>query len=525
MPRFGVWAIALSELTEPRSTSLALTGRGERALRRGPRSLFGELLDWMLAPLLIIWPAAVLLTWVVAQGIAAQPYDRALGEAARALGERVSRQHAHLEPAQRLELPAEALAMMQNEDDDLVSFQVLGLRGELIAGDRRLPVPSRVGNVGQLQFREEQVAGESLRVAALWLRAKPQDEALMLVQVAETLGKRKRLAGDIVRGISLPLFLLLPLSALLAWLALVQGFKPMEALQQRIRDRAPEDLSPIDEGGAPEEVAPLVRAVNELLAKREQAASSQRQFLADAAHQLKTPLAGLRTQAELAGRALRAGELNAKELEQSFAQIALSSERAAHMVSQLLALARAEGAPMASEAIDIAELAREVTQDFVPQALALRIDLGFEGPELSRLQVPGQRWQLVELLRNLVDNALRYTPKGGEVTVRVTEDGFGQVVVLQVEDNGPGIAPDARERVFQPFYRALGTGAEGSGLGLTIAGQIAERHGARFEVDDTLERRSADTQPGARFTLRLPAQARPQEADSTDALPLPASPG
>ena len=279
----------MSELTEPRPTSLALTGLGERALRRGPRSLFGELLDWMLAPLLIIWPAAVLLTWVVAQGIAAQPYDRALGEAARALGERVSRQHAHLEPAQRLELPAEALAMMQNEDDDLVSFQVLGLRGELIAGDRRLPVPSRTGQVGQLQFREEQVAGESLRVAALWLRATPQDEALMLVQVAETLGKRKRLAGDIVRGISLPLFLLLPLSALLAWLALVQGFKPMEALQQRIRDRAPEDLSPIDEGGAPEEVAPLVRAVNELLAKREQAASSQRQFLADAAHQLKTP--------------------------------------------------------------------------------------------------------------------------------------------------------------------------------------------------------------------------------------------
>ncbi len=497
----------------------------ERELRRGPRSLFGELLDWMLAPLLVIWPVAVLLTWVVAQGIAAQPYDRALGEAARALGEIVSRQKAENASLQRLELPPETLAMMQGDDDDVVSFQVLGLRGELLAGDRHLPVPSRTGNAGQLQFREEQVAGEPLRVAALWLRVKPQDRSFVLVQVAETLGKRQRLAGDIVRGISLPLFLMLPLSALLAWLALLQGFKPLEALQQRIRARSPEDLSPIDEAGAPEEVAPLVRAINELLAKREQAASSQRQFLADAAHQLKTPLAGLRTQAELAGRSLRLGELNAKELEQSFAQIALSSQRAAHMVNQLLALARAEGAPMASEPIDIAELAREVTQDYVPEALKRRIDLGFEGPEPSRLQVLGQRWQLVELLRNLVDNALRYTPKGGEVTVRVSEDGFGKVVVLQVEDNGPGIAPEARDRVFQPFYRALGTGTEGSGLGLTIAGQIAERHGARFEIDDTLERRSADVQPGARFTLRLPAQAPPEAAPATDALPLPASPG
>jgi two-component system sensor histidine kinase TctE len=316
------------------------------------------------------------------------------------------------------------------------------------------------------------------------------------------------MASNIVKGVLLPQFVLLPLAALLAWLALAQGLKPLKQLSARIRERDADDLSPIAERDTPEEILPLVRATNDLLARRDQAAQLQQQFLANAAHQLKTPLAGLRTQAELAGRALRSGTASPQELAQSFAQIAAGSQRAAHMVNQLLALARAEaGTPVAMEPIDLAELARDVTQDFVPQALERQIDFGFDGPETSRLRVSGQRWQLVELLRNLVDNALRYTPRGGEVTVRVREDPYGEVVVVQVEDSGPGIVPEARERIFQPFYRQLGTGVDGSGLGLTIAGQIAERHGSRIEVDDARERRGPDTQPGARFSLRLPAQA------------------
>lgn len=491
----------------------------EDAHRRGQRSLFVELLDWMLAPMLLIWPLGAALTWVVAQSLAAQPFDAALGDVARVLGGRLT------QPGASLQLPEEARVWLQTDETDVVSFQVLGKRGELLAGDARLSLPPPSQNPGELQFRDEDIGADRMRIASVWVRAAPGDRELMLVQVGETLGKRERLANDIVRGITLPLLTLLPLAAVLAWFALVQGFRPMEALQQRIRSRAAEDLSPIDESDVLQEVVPLVRAINELLARHQQLANVQRQFLADAAHQLKTPLAGLRTQAELAGRALRAGELNAQELERSFAQIALSSQRAANMVNQLLALARAEGATMEREAVDLTELAREVTQDFVPQALAKRIDLGFEGPSPSKLCLLGQRWQLVELLRNLVDNALRYTPTGGEVTVRVVEDIYGQVVVLEVEDNGPGIAPEARERVFQPFYRMLGTGVEGSGLGLTIAGQIAERHGARFELDDAKPRRGPDVMPGARFTLRLPAQPWPDTAPPPPAPALaPADP-
>ena len=417
----------------------------------------------MLAPLLVLWPISVLLTWAVAQSIAAQPFDRELTETARALA-----QQALSEP-ERLHLSAQTLGLLRSDEGDNVHFQVLGLRGELLAGERRLAVPDlRRSAAGQVQLRDELLAGEPLRVAALWVRphAAAADDERLTIQLAETLGRRERLASDIIKGVLLPQFLLMPLAALLAWLALTQGFKPLEALQQRIRSRAAEDLSPIDESSAPDEVAPLVRAINDLLARREGAMRTQKQFLADAAHQLKTPLAGLRTQAELAGRAIQSGQASPAELSRSLEQIALSSQRAAHMVSQLLALARSEGAGEAAptEPVDLAQLARGALQDFVPRALAKRIDLGFDGPATSELRIAGQPWLLEELIRNLVDNALNYTPTGGMVTVRVSEDRFGRVVVLQVEDNGPGIPEAARERVFQPFYRQLGTGVDGSGL-------------------------------------------------------------
>jgi two-component system sensor histidine kinase TctE len=274
-------------------------------------------------------------------------------------------------------------------------------------------------------------------------------------------------------------------------------------------------LSPIDEQRVPDEVAPLVRAINDLLARLDSSMSRQKHFLADAAHQLKTPLAGLRTQAELVQREIDAGRSSPDELKRSLAQIARASERAAHMVNQLLSMARAEDAEQAlkREPLDLAEIAIDTVRDFVPRALERRIDLGYDGvvPDDSRLRVKGQPVLLGELIRNLVDNALLYTPAGGLVTVRVVEDPFGQVVVLQVEDTGPGIAPGERDKVFQPFYRSLGSGVEGSGLGLAIVKEIVQQHEAELTLDDTRVRRAAGGEspdgqgPGARFTIRFPA--------------------
>ena len=181
-----------------------------------------------------------------------------------------------------------------------------------------------------------------MRVAYLWVQAPMPSGAPSLVQVAETLGKRSRLTTEIVKGVILPQFVILPLAVLLVWFALARGIRPLNELQQRIRRRRSEDLSPIDELEAPEEVAPLVRAINDLLARLDQSIGTQKHFLADAAHQLKTPLAGLRTQAELAQREIDAGQQDARSLKRSLQQIAHSSQRAAHMVNQLLSMARAE---------------------------------------------------------------------------------------------------------------------------------------------------------------------------------------
>ncbi len=299
-------------------------------------------------------------------------------------------------------------------------------------------------------------------------------------------------------------------------LALTRGIRPLEELQRRIRRRESSDLSPIPERGVPDEVAPLVRSINDLLQRLDKSVATQRHFLADAAHQLKTPLAGLRTQAELAAREIDGGRGDPAAMKHSLRQIALSSQRAAHMVNQLLAMARAEdsGERLRRQWVDLGAVTRAVVRDFVPRAIERRIDLGYEGPEgvpattgtdPGGARVLAEPVLLGEMVRNLVDNALRYTPEGGVVTARVLPEPGGQAVVLQVEDTGPGIPPAERELVFQPFYRSIEAPVDGSGLGLAIVMEVAQRHGASVSLADARPR-SGDTArlPGALCTVRLP---------------------
>ncbi|MFT3663734.1 sensor histidine kinase [Piscinibacter sp.] len=515
---------------------------------REQRSLFGEILDWMLAPLLLLWPMSVALTWLVAQNIANKPFDRELGEMTRVLAKQVVLlEAADGEASAGFTLPGGASEVLHTDQDDEIHYQVLGLRGELLSGELSLPLPAEEEPraPGELRFRDGMLHNEDLRIGYVWVAmpGRPVEAGMALVQVAETLGKRSRLATEIIKGVILPQFVILPLAVLLVWLALVRGIAPLNELQRRIRRRDSSDLSPIDEREAPEEVSPLVRAINDLLARLDQSIATQKHFLADAAHQLKTPLAGLRTQAELAQREIDAGQRDPKELKKSLQQIALSSQSAAHMVNQLLAMARAENREqqVQRQRVNLARLATETVHDFVPRALEKRIDLGYEGPETGRggtagagkALVSGNPLLLRELIRNLVDNALQYTPVGGTVTVRLVDDPFGQVVVLQVEDSGPGIPPAERERVFQPFYRTLGTEVDGSGLGLAIVREIAVQHGAQIQLEDANLRHrpglsdqgGAAFGPGARFTLRFPAaHAEPPEAQAPggDAAAAPA---
>ena len=323
----------------------------------------------------------------------------------------------------------------------------------------------------------------------------------MLVQVAETLEKRKTLATEIVKGTMVPQFVTLPLAVLLVWLALVRGIKPLAQLEIRIRARKSDDMSPLDETAVPEEVAPLVSSINDLLSRLKVSLNTQKRFLADAAHQLKTPLAGLRMQADLAQR-----ETNADELKKSLKHIGQSSIRATHTVNQLLALARAEttGRSLAKQRIDMVQIVSEVIADSVPRALEKKIDLGYDGPAAGEQpsQLEGNPTLLTELVRNLLDNAIAYTPENGQVTLRLLTDRFSGVLVLLVEDSGPGIPESERELVFQPFYRALGTNVDGSGLGLAIVLEIANQHDATISIEDALLPGHPHT-PGTRIAVRF----------------------
>jgi two-component system sensor histidine kinase TctE len=473
---------------------------------REQRSLFGEILDWMLTPLLLLWPVSLVLTWLVAQSIAGKPFDRALEYNVAALAQLVTVSNNRVQ----FNLPRPARELLRADDTDTVYYQVLGSRGEYLSGERDLPLPPEDDKSpsGEVHFRDAAVHGVEVKVAYTWVKLALPGAKPALVQVAETLEKRSVLATEIVKGVMLPQFVILPLAVLLVWLALVQAIKPLNQLEERIRARKPDDLSPIDAQSVPLEVAPLVDSVNDLLLRLMDSIATQKRFLADAAHQLKTPLAGLRMQADLAQRE----GANAEELKQSLRQIGRASIRATHTVNQLLALARAEssGAAMPRTSCDLADLTMSVVRDCVPRAIEKHIDLGYEGtqPGVEGGQFAGNPTLLKELIRNLVDNAINYTPssleKPGVITARVLTDPFGKTLVLQVEDSGPGVSEAERELIFQPFYRALGTEADGSGLGLPIVMKIAHQHNATVSMEDT---RPGQVPPGARFSVRFFAEA------------------
>ena len=475
---------------------------GVKIFQREQRSLFGEILDWMLTPLLLLWPVSLVLTWLVAQGIAGKPFDRALEYNVGALAQLVTTSN---NKAQFV-LPLPARELLRADDSDTVYYQVLGPNGEYLSGEKTLPLPAEDEKLapGEVRMRDDEFRGVGIKVAYTWVKLDLPNSKPALVQVAETMDKRSVLATEIVKGVMLPQFVILPLAVLLVWLALVQAIKPLNHLEERIRARSPDDLSPLDAEAVPLEVAPLVSSVNDLLMRLKDSIATQKRFLADAAHQLKTPLAGLRMQADLAQRE----GANAEDLKQSLRQIGRSSIRATHTVNQLLALARAEssGTAMSQQPCNLVRLTMDVVRDCVPRAMDKHIDVGYEGAEPGDedVTIQGNPTLLKEMVRNLMDNAINYTPsnaeKPGVITARILKDPFSKVLVLQLEDSGPGIPAAERELVFQPFYRVLGTEADGSGLGLPIVLEIARQHHASVTMEDS---RPGQTPPGTCFTVRF----------------------
>jgi two-component system sensor histidine kinase TctE len=436
-------------------------------------------------PLLLLWPISIAITYFASTSIANEPFDRSLEDRVTVLAQQVKENNGIVSA----QLPLSARDILRADDVDNVYFQVSDPQQNLIAGDLDVPYPIEEEKPipWSVLLRDAQIRNTEVRVAYVYVNLQtlsaPAVDAgeprYALVQVAETLEKRRQLAKQIVKGVIFPEFIILPIALTLVWFALTRGLSPLATLQDHIRARRPDDLSPIDASAVPEEISPLVRSLNDMLARLSQSIQLQKRFIADAAHQMKTPLAGMRMQSELAMR-----QSDSEEIRHSLEQLSKSSESATRMINQLLALARAEtqaAQTMPLEKIDLTELSRHVVQEWVQAAMTRRIDLGFEAENVE-LPISGNPTMLREMLNNLIDNALRYTPALGSVTVRVQADNKQRQVLLEVEDTGPGIPLSERAHVFERFYRIIGTDVEGSGLGLAIVREIAIRHGIDIEL-------------------------------------------
>ncbi|MEZ5659694.1 MAG: sensor histidine kinase N-terminal domain-containing protein [Burkholderiaceae bacterium] len=453
---------------------------------RAGQSLFGEVLDFMLAPLLLLWPISIIVTLFIARSLADAPYDQALRERAILLGQQIQfiegpggRRAAHV--------PGATHGLLARETRNLL-YDVRDGGGRPVFGNAQLPVPTQYepSKRGVVQFRTIAYNETDLRVAYTYVAAR--DDVFTgrpaLVQVAEHFEQRRELASRIIRGVIFPQFVILPLAAALVWFGLARGLQPLRGLGDRIRGRRPDDMSPIDASRAPQEIRPLLESFNHLLDRLGSTMQAQKRFIADAAHQIKTPLAGIQMQAELAHRAG-----NDEERLRSLEQLARSSARASHLVNQLLALARAEnsGGIVPFEVVDLSALARECLTELAPLAIEAGLDIGFEADERPT-RIRGNPLLLGELINNLVSNAIRYTPRHGGITLRVHS--ALSMVNLEIEDNGPGIPAAEREAVFERFYRvrdrlASNEGeARGSGLGLAIVREIAGLHRARIRIEE-----------------------------------------
>jgi two-component system sensor histidine kinase TctE len=440
-------------------------------------TLRNQLLRWLLIPLVTLLVIDAAGSYFIAARVSQTVYDGELIEIARELLLHVT---AVPGGALHFRLSAEAERTLLLDQQDEVYYAVRAADGSLIAGDAELPA-ARIGD-GGTRFYNATVQDRAVRVARLVSAlpdAKPAQT--VTVEIAETLNKRHDLAWLILVSVILPQLVLIAIAGLLVWFGVAHGLAPLNRLREAVSARSHLDLSPIAAEGAPAEVHPLLNAINDLLARLNEVLTFQSRFIADAAHQLRTPVAGLKTHIEVA---LRENDL--AQTKHALAHLYTGVERLSRLVSQLLSLARNEPNTVRTlnfVPLDLNKLARETTMEWVPEAYQKNIDLGFEGSE-TPVPMNGDPTRLTELINNLLDNAIRYSRDRGRVTVRVTR---GERQRLSVSDDGPRIPEEERDRVFERFHRLLGSHASGSGLGLAIAQEIARLHDADISLGDDID--------------------------------------
>ncbi|MGQ0654989.1 MAG: sensor histidine kinase N-terminal domain-containing protein [Betaproteobacteria bacterium] len=450
------------------------------------RSLRAHLLRMLLPPIGALLIAGALLAYTLSIEPATLAYDQALTDVAVSLASYVRGGDAG--ERYRFEIPPAVEQVLRADRYDTIYYRVIGPDGRELGGDPALPAPPRTdesSEAGPVSY-DTRFRGQKLRAVALEV---PCASTLCKVIVGETTVKRAHLAREIVFSTLIPEMLIALATLIIVWFAVKRGLGPLARLSDEIKARSPGDLRPVDATGTPEETRALVSALNGLLNEVAEASRKQQRFLANAAHQLRTPLAGLQTHTEIA-LAQPLPEATRKELE----QVHQATIRTARLANQLLTLARAEPGTRASATpLNLKAVVEAEADAWVHQALAHDIDLGFE---LDSAPVHGDAFLLREAVANLVHNAVVYTQRGGRATVRTGRRG-GEAFV-EVEDDGPGIPPGESARVLERFYRMPGTPGTGSGLGLAIVHDLARSHGAQLSVAEATAGR------GCRVAITFP---------------------
>lgn len=433
-------------------------------------SLKRQLLLWLLLPQLVLLLMGGTLAYRVALKYAEKAIDQSLTQSVRSL----ARQVKPIGSGLLVDFPRAAQDIIEQDPTDRVSYMVSSPPGSFLLGNGKLPGPDArlTANTLETQLYNAQVDGKPMRVALLDVDYGDSSSPQRLrVQVAKSLAVQQRLTTELIADMLVPLLILGAVLSVLVYGGISRGLKPLTRMQAQLGDRrkqALSDLSPIELTQAPQEVHALATALNQLLSAVRRGLGQEKRFLNDAAHQLRTPLAGLISQTELA-----LAESDPQALRARLTKVLAGAQRSAHLVHQLLSLARNE-VEVRLHPLDVAALAREVARDWTPRALKAGVDLGFDGAE--HVPITGEALLLREALSNLIDNALTYAGAGSEVTLSVRTQ--GAEVVLEVADNGPGLAANDVPRVFERFWRASDLPG-GCGLGLAIVSEIAQRHGGR----------------------------------------------
>ena len=436
-------------------------------------SLRGQLLCWLLLPLGAIWLLTACGAYFLAEQFAKNTFDRELLNSADSVIARLRSDPVRI----WIDMPPAAQAILRHNYRDKIYYQVLRPDGTRISGDAVLPKPVRHFDSPVPSFRYAKLNGQDVRIVRVKANLQGHQDQMVLVQVAMTLNALREMTQQILLSILVPQVFMIFFGALCVSYGIKKGLIPLSKLEKALSARSQFDLTPVQSSETPAEIKPVVNAINVLLEKLRIDLEQQQRFVANAAHQFRTPLAGLKTYIYAAKRL--PGDSRMTEM---LEKIESGVDRLTHLANKLLTLAKAEP-QMGSEnhqAVDLNFIASEMTAEFVAEALPKGTELTFVGSERPAM-VYGELTDLAELTSNLIENAVIYTQEGGNVTVRVSN---GDAVRLMVQDNGPGIPLEEREKVFERFYRVLGTASPGSGLGLPIVKEIATAHKATVAITD-----------------------------------------